>query len=250
MTPTKSDRETASPPYELSPDLIHVWRVCLDRDAADLHPLECLLSPDELERAHRFHFERHRRRFTAAKSALRMILGKYLKSDPKMVVFNYGPEGKPSLAGETLGIRFNVAHSEELALIAVARERELGVDVEYLRSSAWAEQNPEGFFSPREVGVFRALPHHLAQAAFFACWTRKEAYIKARGGGLSIPLDSFDVSLDPEEPAALLQVRNDSQEAGRWGMVELQPASGYAGALVAEGEDWRFSFYDWTGQPE
>jgi len=250
VTPTQSDRETASSAYELPPDLIRIWRVYLDRGPANNQQLPDILSPDELDRARRFHFERDRRRFTVAKSALRMILAGYLKSDPKALVFKFGPQGKPCLAIETSGIRFNVSHSEEVALIAVARERELGVDVEYLRLSEWTEKNPEGFFSEREIAVFRSLPRHQMQAAFFTCWTRKEAYIKARGGGLSIPLDGFDVSLEPDKPAALLHVKDDPNEPARWGMVELRPASGYIGALVAKGKDWRFSFSDWTGQPE
>lgn len=247
MIPAKSDREGASSAYELPPDLIRIWRVFLDRGPVNNLKLQELLSPDELDRARRFHFERDQRRFTLAKRALRMILGGYLKSDPKTIVFHYGPQGKPRLANETSGIQFNVSHSEELAVIAVARERELGVDVEHLRSSEWAEENPEGFFSAREVAMFRSLPRDQAQAAFFTCWTRKEAYIKARGCGLSIPLEDFDVSLEPEKPAALLHVKNDPDEPNRWGMAELRPAPGYIGAIVAMGKDWRFAFSDWTG---
>jgi 4'-phosphopantetheinyl transferase len=249
MTPVASDRTIGSSPLELPSDLICVWRVYLDRDSAQYQTRESILSPDELDRARRYHFERDRRRFTVARSALRMILSEYLGSDPKHLAFNYGAHGKPSLAGENSGIRFNVSHSGELAVIAVARDRELGVDVECLRSSAWVEQIPERFFSPREVKVLRSLPRELLQDAFFACWTRKEAYIKARGGGLSIGLDSFDVSLEPDKPAALLQVRDDPNEAARWGMAELRPASGYSGALVAQGKDWRFNLSDWMGQP-
>jgi 4'-phosphopantetheinyl transferase len=209
--------------------------------------LEEVLSRDELERARRFHFDRDRRRFTLARGALRMILSGYLNTDPKLIVFEYGPQGKPSLTSSPSEIRFNVAHSEELALIAVSCERELGVDLEHVRSLASVEQIPERFFSPREAAVFRSLPGHLVEAAFFACWTRKEAYVKARGGGLSIPLDRFDVSLEPSQPAALLDVRDNPAEVARWGMVELQPASGYAGALVAQGKDWHFSYCDWLG---
>jgi 4'-phosphopantetheinyl transferase len=246
MTPAAADRDTS--PYDLLPDLIRVWRVHLHRVPASFDRLEQLLSRDEMDRARRFHFERDRRRFTLARGALRTILGGYLRIDPKSIVFGYGPQGKPFLAPAGSSIRFNVAHSEELALIAVSRERELGVDVEFVRSMTWAEQIPERFFSPREAAVFRSLPHDLAEPAFFACWTRKEAYIKARGGGLTIPLDHFDVSLEPGKPAALLEVRDDPIEASRWDMVELQPASGYAGALVVQGKGWRFGYRDWPGQ--
>jgi 4'-phosphopantetheinyl transferase len=247
MMPGEADREIFPPRFNLLPDLIRIWRVHLDRASVNCSRLEEILSHDELDRALRFRFDRDRRRFTVARGALRMILGGYLNTDPKLIVFDYGAKGKPSLLSWSSEIRFNVAHSEELALIAVARERDLGVDVEYVRPLASAEQIPERFFSPREATVFRSLPDDLSEAAFFACWTRKEAYVKARGGGLSIPLDQFDVSLEPNKPAALLDVKGDPAEVSRWGMVELQPAPRYTGALVARGKDWRFSYCDWTG---
>jgi 4'-phosphopantetheinyl transferase len=246
MTPAEADRDTSL--YDLPADLVRVWRVHLDGVPARFDRLEKLLSPDEVDRARRFQFERDRRRFTVARGALRTILGGYLQLNPMSIVFDYGPQGKPFLAPATSFIRFNVAHSGELALIAVSRERELGVDVEFVRSLTGAEQIADGFFSPREAAVFRSLPRDLVETAFFACWTRKEAYIKARGGGLSIPLDRFDVSLEPGKPAALLEVRDDPIEASRWSMVELQPASGYAGALVVQGEGWNLSYCDWSGE--
>jgi 4'-phosphopantetheinyl transferase len=243
MTPAAADREASL--YDLPSDLIRVWRVHLDRPPSRSERLEQLLSSDEMDRARRFHFDRDRRRFTIARGALRTILGGYLQMNPMSIVFDYEPQGKPFLAPAASSIRFNVAHSGELALIAVSREREVGVDVELMRSLTGAEQIPELFFSPREAAIFRSLPHDLAEPAFFACWTRKEAYIKARGGGLSIPLDCFDVSLEPGKPAALLEVRDDPIEVSRWGMVELQPASGYAGALVVQGKGWHFTYCDW-----
>jgi 4'-phosphopantetheinyl transferase len=180
-----------------------------------------------------------------ARGALRTILSGYLGVNPTLIAFDYGPQGKPFLAVTASDIRFNVTHSHELALIAVSRNRELGVDVECVRPFTWKEQTPEHFFSLREVAALRLLPDDIQQSAFFACWTRKEAYIKARGGGLSIPLDGFDVSVEPNEPAALLEVRNDRGEPLRWSMVELQPAQGYRGALVAHGKDWHWGYCDW-----
>ena len=246
MTPAEIDGRTSVSSYHLPADLIRIWRVPLDHISAIYGRLEATLSRDETDRASRFHFERDRRRFTATRGTLRTILGGYLKTDPQLVKFDYGPQGKPSLAPAISDIRFNVAHSEELALIALSRERELGVDVEHIRPLNWAEQIPERFFSSQEAAELRSLPRHQADAAFFACWTRKEAYIKARGGGLSIPLDSFSVSLDPSKPAALLHVVDDSNEVSRWAMVELQAAPGYAGALVAEGKNWNFSYCDFS----
>jgi 4'-phosphopantetheinyl transferase len=247
MIAAEMNRDTARTSYELPVSVVQVWRIFLDRALGGIAGLDELLSNDERERALRFYFERDRRRFTVTRGALRAILARCLRMDPKSIIFNYGPQGKPCLASTASGIRFNVAHSGELALIAVSREREVGVDVELVRARNFAKEIPERFFSPREAAALRSLPGHLAEDAFFACWTRKEAYIKARGGGLSIPLDGFDVSLEPGEPAALLDVRDDPAEVSRWNMVELHPASGYKGALVAQGKDWHVDLCDWPG---
>ena len=155
--------------------------------------------------------------------------------------------GNPRWAAPNAGIRFNVSHSQEIALIAVAHGREVGVDIEFVRQLTDQEQLLTSNFSSREVAAFRLLPRQQQQAAFFAGWTRKEAYLKACGEGLSIPLDSFAVSLGPDDPAALLEVRHDPMEPARWGMANLSVAPGYAGALVAEGGGWRFDYADWDG---
>jgi 4'-phosphopantetheinyl transferase len=231
--------------FELCHDLVRVWRLAVD--ALPWQQCENVLSPDEGGRARRYQFEKDRRQFVVTRAVLRVLLGNYLKTTPERVVFNYGEYGKPSLAEPGSGIRFNVSHSGELALIAVANGREVGVDVEFLRPMADREQLAAASFSSRELAEFRALPPARQQAAFFAGWTRKEAYLKARGGGLSIPLDSFAVSLAPHGPASLLEVRNDPLEPSRWGMADLLVAQGYAGALVAEGADWRVDLVDWNG---
>ena len=227
------------------PGVIRIWRVVLD--ALPWQRCEDVLSPDERERAGRYQFDNDRRRFTMTRSILRFLLSNYLETTPERVAFKYGKHGKPSLAEPGTGIRFNVSHSGELALIAVAHGREVGVDIEFLRPMVDQEQLLAANFSSRELAEFRSLPRVWQQAAFFAGWTRKEAYLKARGGGLSIPLDSFAVSLGPHEPASLLEVRNDPLEPSRWGMANLPVAPGYAGALVAEGGDWRVEFVDWNG---
>jgi 4'-phosphopantetheinyl transferase len=211
-----------------------------------LEGLKKLLSIDEQDRAGRFHFERDRHRFSAARGALRAILGRYLGIEPRAITFDYGPQGKPSLAMATPWLRFNVSHSKGLALIAISYGRELGVDVEFVRSLARGPRISERFFSPREAEAIRSVPEHLQERAFFACWTRKEAYIKARGGGLSIPLDGVEVSVDPREPPALLGVRDDPDGPLSWGMKELLPADGYIAALVAQGKDWRCCCHNWV----
>ena len=233
--------------FERSPDLIRIWRVPLDAFFEEDARLEGVLSLDETDRAHRYFFDRDRRRFIIGRAVLRLILAGYLGTEAEQVKINYGKHGKPSLAEPNAGVRFNVSHSQEIALIAVAHGREVGVDVEFVRQLTDQEQLLTWNFSSCEVAAYRQLPCQQQQAAFFAGWTRKEAYLKARGEGLSIPLDSFAVSLGSDDPAALLEVRHDPMEPARWGMANLSVAPGYAGALVAEGGGWRFDYADWNG---
>jgi 4'-phosphopantetheinyl transferase len=145
-------------------------------------------------------------------------------------------------------LSFNLTHSHQLALYAVTRRREIGVDLEYVRADFADEQIAERFFSPREVAALRTVPENLLKEAFFHCWTRKEAYVKAKGEGLSIPLDQFDVSLAPGEPALLLSTRDDPQEADRWSLQALFPGSGYVAALAVEGRTWRLKCWQWLAR--
>jgi 4'-phosphopantetheinyl transferase len=242
------EREPDDVSWELPPsrpalpgDEVHVWRARLDAPPERVRRLLDLLAPDERVRAGRFHFRRDEDRFVVARGLLRTILGGYLNSGPERLRFEYGAQGKPALAPEhnPAGLRFNVSHSEGVALYAVTRGREVGVDVERVSARVECEEIAGRFFSPREVARLRALPEALREAAFFDCWTRKEAYIKARGEGLSLPLDGFDVSLAPGEPAALLANRLDPAEVSRWSLRELRPWPGFAAAVAVEGRGWR-----------
>ena len=205
-----------------------------------------MLTVDERQRAERYIFERDRTHFVVARGLLRVLLGRYLRQEPQYLRFTYGPHGKPALATDTGGgaLGFNVSHSHGLALYAVTRGREVGVDVERIRPEVAQEKIAERFFSPREVTVLRALPTPLQAAAFFACWTRKEAYIKAKGEGLALPLDQFDVSLAPGEPAALSHTAWDPQEAACWALQDLAPAPGYRAAVAGAGHDWHLTCWD------
>jgi 4'-phosphopantetheinyl transferase len=198
-----------------------------------------------LERAGRFHFARDRDHYTVARAVLRDILGRYLGLAPASLRFKYNPFGKPSLDDGARGVRFNLSHSGGIALYAVALGREVGVDVEQLKDEMDCGGVAERFFSPSEVAALRTLPPEAQKRAFFDCWTRKEAYVKARGDGLSLPLDSFDVSVAPGEPAALLRTRDDACEASRWTLRELSTEPGYAAALAVEGRDWRLRCWRW-----
>lgn len=230
----------SSPPNKpsLAGDEVHVWRVSLPQPAPQIRDFRQTLAPDELARAARFHFQKDRDHFISARGMLRNILGQYLSERPDRLRFQYSRYGKPSLAGEpaAAALRFNLAHSHQTALIAVTLGREVGVDVEHVRADVSHRQIAERFFSPPEFCMLEALSPDAQVEAFFNCWARKEAYIKAKGEGLSHPLDEFDVTLRPGEKAALIATRRDPQEASRWSMFEPPLGPDYKAALVVEGE--------------
>ena len=221
----------APPSLSLESGAVHVWRVSLDQPDEKLDRFRRTLEPDELNRASRFHFDKHRRHFIVARGFLRSIVGRYLEMQPEALRFSYGPYGKPALASEHV-LRFNLSHSHEVALLAVALDAELGVDVEHIRADFASEEIAQRFFSRAEVQVFNSLPKDEQVAAFFRCWTRKEAYIKAIGKGLSQALDGFDVTLAPDAAPALLRAEGD--DASRWLLTDLSAGAGYAAALAIE----------------
>jgi 4'-phosphopantetheinyl transferase len=239
--------QPAAQPPALTADDVHVWRISLEISDAVLARLHETLAKDERQRADRYHFEKDRRHFVAGRGALRAILARYLEQHPQDVRFVYTNYGKPLLPG-AMALRFNLTHSHGLALLAVTHGRDIGVDLEHIRDNLEGEQLAERFFSPREAAALRALPPELRREAFFHCWTRKEAYIKANGKGLSLPLDQFDVTLCPGEPAALLATQHDPDEARRWSMRSLVPNEGYVGALAVEGYSWRLWCGDWAAE--
>jgi 4'-phosphopantetheinyl transferase len=215
---------------------VGVWRVELDAEVPALAGYLGDLAPDERERAGRFHFERDRCRFVIARGVLRRLLAEALGSAPGEVAFRYGRHGKPELAGGQAAsrLRFNVAHSDGLALFALAWGRGVGIDVERVRSGIDGEGIARRFFSAHEVAALHALPAAVREQAFFRCWTCKEAYVKALGQGLSLGLDRFDVSLDPAAPVALLAHRGAPEAPSRWMLVDVAAAPGYAAALAVE----------------
>ncbi len=239
-----------SPPkmLRLPSNSVHVWRASLEVSVSHLQALKDTLAADECARAERFYFQEHRERFIAGRGLLRNILSRYLDREPGQLRFSYNSYGKPALIEETgvEGLRFNLSHSHDMALYAVTRGREIGVDIERFRPDVEAEKLAERFFSPREAAVLRTLPERLRPEGFFNCWTRKEAYIKAEGEGMAIPLSSFDVSLTPGEPAALLRSQKDPREVSRWSMQALDPKPGYAAALAVKGHDWELKCWQWS----
>ncbi len=209
------------------------------------------LSPDEQQRAGRFRVPQARARFTAARSILRSILGAYLGRPPAQVLFQYGGKGKPCLApgNHADDLRFNLSHSHGVALYAVARGREIGIDLERILPGRDHERLARRFFSAQETAAMMALPPEERLGAFFRCWTLKEAYLKARGEGLALPLASFSVSLSPDRPAALLSVDGDEDEPSRWWLTSIQAGPGFAAALAAEGQPAGLRLWEWAAGP-
>ena len=193
---------------------VHVWRIQLDQPPEVVERFWGTLDEAERARAGRFHFEKHRQNFVVGRGVLRLLLGRYLETRPEEVRFEYGAQGKPALSAGSL--RFNASHSGELAVYAFVNDCDVGIDVELIKGDFETEEIAERFFSASEIDVLRALPLTDKPAGFFRCWTRKEAYIKAIGSGLSHPLDQFDVTV----------------EIPGWSIIDLDVGPGYAAALA------------------
>ncbi len=230
---------------DLQPHQVDIWRVFLDLPDDTVKSLFASLSADETQRATRFHFPADRDRFIIAHACLRGILSKYLHCEPDQLSFSTGEYGKPILLSGK-HISFNLSHSGDYALIAVTCERKVGIDVEHFRQGVSPEGIAGRYFSQHEITELMTLPPEERRVAFFNGWSRKEAYIKAHGLGLSLPLDSFDVSLLPNEPAILRATRPDQEESARWILISLAVHPDYAGALAVEGQGLEFRLWDWN----
>lgn len=224
----------------------HIWRASLQVETSVLHALQQILTEEEVIKARRFHFEKDRCRFIVARGILKDLLSCYLHTNSGTLKFDYNAYGKPSLGFpfSESKLHFNISHSHNVVLCAFTHNRQIGVDVEYMRSDIDYEQLAKYSFSFNEQAAFYDLPIAQRRQAFFNCWTRKEAYIKARGRGLSLPLDLFDVSL-VDEPAMLLSSREDPQEVTRWSFHNLPSYPGYAGAFTVAGYGCHVSYWQW-----
>jgi 4'-phosphopantetheinyl transferase len=235
----------------LPQDEVHVWRASLYQPQELFACLTHLLSVEERARADRFHFEADRKRCILARGVLRLLLGDCLGMPAEQLEFRYNEFGKPGLALSSLdhelrpSVEFNVSHSGDLVLIALSRGRTLGVDIERMRMDVATEEIATRFFSPNECRDLATVAPDQRCEAFFACWTRKEAYLKARGDGLSLPLEQFDVSFLPGHDPRLIETRHDPAEAYRWTLHALEGGFGYKAALAVEGADWKLKCWEW-----
>lgn len=238
-----------SPPSALSLGAreVHVWTARLNLPPERAAAYEATLSPDERTRAARFFFERDSRRFAAGRGMLRAILGHYLGQMPAQIRFDYSERGKPSLSssGKSEQLHFNLAHSDELAVVAVSKISGIGVDVEKLRPIKDFAEIAERFFSGRENKALKSAPEHERELCFFNLWTRKEAWLKATGDGIGELLNQVEVSFNPGEPARLLRLFNSATGAKKWSLQELHPAPGYVGALAVRATDFQVHCWRW-----
>ncbi|MGO8816582.1 MAG: 4'-phosphopantetheinyl transferase family protein [Terriglobia bacterium] len=227
---------------------VHVWRANLAVDPAALQALRGTLSGDEGARAERFYASADRDYYVAGRGILRALLAQYLETPAEALRFCTNAHGKPALppSSGSLDLRFNLSHSDGHALFAFALGREVGVDLEYIHRSLPDRDLAERYFSPPEVAALRALPKSEQAEGFFHFWTRKEAYIKARGGGLSISLASFTVSLAPGGLDHLPITGHDDPDASRWTLRGIALGNGFIGAVAAEGADWSLVQWQWA----
>jgi 4'-phosphopantetheinyl transferase len=217
----------------LNKDEIHLWHA----EVSDEFTQHRLLSEDEIARMLRFHFEKDRQNFIFCRSMLRVLLASYLGNSPAELCFAYSAQGKPALAFPSSGLEFNLSHSNGKFLAAITSCRKIGADIEFVKRDLNVLQIAQRFFSVAEKQAIQALPDTLQHEAFFSCWTRKEAFVKARGEGLSCPLDSFDVSVMPDQEIVSLATRPENSEGDRWTLLSLNCFSGFKAAVAVESKD-------------
>ncbi|MGQ0600580.1 MAG: 4'-phosphopantetheinyl transferase family protein [Anaerolineales bacterium] len=232
--------------WVLADSAVHLWRIPLTSSDAVVQELSRLLADDECRRAERFHFAADQRRFRVARGALRVILGHYLSMLPAQLRLAYGSNGRPELAHTSAdALRFNVSHSNELALVAVTRGRAIGVDVEALRPVDQADDIVRRYCSASEFNAYQALPDSQRPLAFFNLWTRKEAYLKAVGAGLGGGLEQVEVTVLPGQPARLEAITGDTVEAAQWRLWSGEPQPGYIAALAWRDHDCELTCWQW-----
>ncbi|WP_447969013.1 4'-phosphopantetheinyl transferase family protein [Nitrospira sp. M1] len=231
----------------LPPHVVHIWKVGLTPQEHQLPELQRLLSTDEIERAQRLKFQEHRHAFIAARSALRLIISRYLQVEASSLVFSHGPQGKPFLKqpAQDPPLFFNLSHTQHFALYAFALNQEVGIDLEYAHRTLSYQSLIERICSEQEKAIISAMSQSEQKQSFLTCWTRKEAYVKATGKGLSFPLQDITVSLPPV-PTALLKVSGHDEEPSRWTMHEIQVDRDHVAALVVAGQNWKPAFWEWS----
>lgn len=228
--------------YSLVPGVIHLWKLDLLAPPDPLEYYQEIISNEEKERAARFYFPKDAHQFMVGRAVLRILLGRYLDVSPASLSFTFSEFGKPSVAN-AIDLHFNISHSGGLAVMGFTRAASIGVDLEKVKPNLEIKPIASRFFAEREQEVLFSLPDHLQLSAFYQCWTSKEAFIKAHGQGLSLPLDEFEVEVHPAKEAALKSVHWEPELATHWHIRGFQPADGFRGAVVRAGGIDGVGFY-------
>ena len=216
---------------------LHMWNVPLETAPQEFARLHSLLSADEIARAERFYFERDRFRYIIGRGILRTLLGKYLGTEASEIQFNYGLHGKPAVESLSTGqaLQFNLAHSNDRAIFIFGWDRPVGIDIEHVRPLQDADRFAEQFYSTRETALINSLPGDDKWNAFYKLWTCKEAFLKAQGSGLTVPLNQVEIFLDGEEAARLISIGGDTEQAADWKLWIFNPLPGYQAAIAIQG---------------
>ncbi len=227
-------------------DELHIWQISLIQSRDTIETLANHLDENERAKAEKFRFETDRLNYVISHGARREILAKYLKCVPNAIKFKKNYYGKPFLRENKKKIYFNLSHSHEIALLAVAKKRRIGVDIEAIRTNFDVINIAEQFFSTPEIEILQSIPGNLRTKAFFDCWTRKEAFIKAVGRGLSYPLKEFSVAFSPFERAQLISLENIYIKPENWRIIELNIADNYAAAAAMESKKTKTKLFVWN----
>lgn len=230
-------------PRSLVPGELHIWHGPLLVPSTLRADLEQLLTPDEKSRAAKFRAPHSRDSFIASRIFLRRLLSAYIGIDPSNLRLTSGPHGKPRLADSSSPINFNLSHSHGMGLLAFAQSADVGVDLERIRPDITAMEIAQLFFSPAEITELTKLPPTSRTAAFFRCWTRKEAYVKARGAGMSLPLDTFTIDFAHDRAQLICD-----EDGSLWTSYNLDLSDDFAAAVVAAGEGWKLRHFQWTSE--
>jgi len=250
--PSESNLWTRStlPTQPLPDSDLHVWCASLNVSLEEQSYYLSLLSKDEISRAGRFYFERDRNHFIAGRGLLRSFLGSYLNLEPDRIEFVYGRHGKPALksVGQNKTLEFNLSHSKDLALYAFSWNRKVGIDIEYMIPMADMDDFAEKYFASSESEYINSLSGKQKNEAFFKTWTCKEAFLKANGSGLTVPINQVEISFEADG-VALTSIGSDKEQSPRWRLELLNPIPGYKAAVAIDGHDCQIIFQQLNNPP-
>ena len=232
-------------PPKLSKQNLHIWSLNFVVNDDAFNRYHSLLSEDEKKRAGKFRFYKDRRCYVVTKGVLRLLSGGYLNKDAKAIAFDYEEYGKPRYKHET-NLNFNVSHSGDMAIIGFVYDHTIGVDIEKIKNDFDTFDIAINFFSKKEIAALRKIPKLQQYIAFYRCWTRKEAFIKAKGSGLSFPLDQFSVTLDSDLEANLLETLWDTSEKDRWQLTSFIPSNDYIAAIIVDSKFNDIQYFNWA----